>query len=132
MFLGEYKHNLTKGNRLAMPAKIRNEIKGSEVVLARGFEECILGFEKDTWEKMSATELSKPVSEHDARKVRRQLFAGAQLIEIDPQGRVVVPKSLLEHSHVNTEAIIIGAGDHFEIWKPELWQNYLSGINKEG
>ena len=83
MFLGEYQHNLTKGNRLALPSKIRSAIAGSEIVLAKGFEACILGYQKEAWEEMSKTELAKPLSEEEARKIRRQLFPGATLLEIE-------------------------------------------------
>jgi len=124
MFLGEYKHNLTKGNRLALPSKIRGEIETSEIVLAQGFETCILGYQKTTWEEISKTELVKPVSEAEARKIRRQLFSGAILVEIDQQGRIVIPKNLLDYAKVKTEAVVIGAGDHFEIWNPLNWQKY--------
>lgn len=124
MFLGEYKHNLTKGNRLALPSKIRSEVKAQEIVLARGFEECILGYQKTTWEEISKTELAKPVSEEEARRIRRQLFPGAVLVEIDQQGRIVIPKNLLDYAKIKSEAVVIGAGDHFEIWEETSWQNY--------
>lgn len=124
MFLGEYKHNLTKGNRLALPSKIRAEIEMNEIVLARGFEACILGYQKSTWEEMSKAELTKPVSEEEARKIRRQLFPGAILIEIDQQGRVVIPKNLLDYAKIKVTAVVIGAGDHFEIWEESTWENY--------
>jgi MraZ protein len=124
MFLGEYKHNLTKGNRLALPSKIRSEIEGKEIVLARGFEECVLGYQKSTWEEMSKAELTKPVSEAEARQIRRQLFPGAILIEIDQQGRVVIPRNLLTYAKVKDKVTVIGAGDHFEIWEENNWQSY--------
>jgi len=131
MLLGEYQHHLTKGNRLALPSKMRNEIKGSEVVLAKGFEACILGYEKSTWEKMSKQELAKPVSEVEARQIRRQLFSGASLIEIDQQGRVVIPTNLLTHAGIKDEMVVIGAGDHFEVWEKQNWQHYLQEISQE-
>ena len=131
MLLGEYQHNLTKGNRLALPVKIKNEIKGNEIVLAKGFEACILGYEKAVWEKMSQPELDKPVSEAEARQIRRQLFSGASLTEIDQQGRAVIPSNLLKHAGIETEMIIIGAGDYFEIWQPKKWSEYLTKIAEE-
>ena len=124
MFLGEYKHNLTKGNRLALPSKIRGEIAANEIILARGFETCILAYQKTTWEEISKAELAKPVSEEEARRIRRQLFPGAILVEIDQQGRVVIPKNLLDYAKIKTEVIVIGTGDHFEIWEESTWQKY--------
>lgn len=131
MFLGEYKHNLTKGNRLALPSKIRSAVAGNKIVLAKGFESCILGYQKTAWGEMSKEELAKPVSENEARKIRRQLFSGAVLVEIDQQGRVVVPRNLLEYASIKSDVTVIGAGDHFEIWKEINWQSYLKQIEKE-
>ncbi len=132
MFLGEYKHTLTKGNRLVLPSKIRGEIVGKEIILTRGFENCILGYQKSTFEKMAESELAKPVSETEARKIRRQLFSGAILTEIDNQGRVVVPKNLLEYAKIKTEILIIGTGDHFELWEEKVWVDYLGKIENGG
>lgn len=129
MLLGEYQHQLTKGNRLALPSKIRSEIKGNQLVLAKGFERCILGYEKEAWEKMAEAELQKPVSEKEARQIRRQLFAGASQAEIDQQGRVVIPGNLLDYAGVKSAMSVVGAGDHFEIWEQDNWQQYLDKIN---
>jgi len=131
MFLGEYQHNLTKGNRLALPSKIRSAIAGSEIVLAKGFEACILGYQKEAWEEMSKTELAKPLSEEEARKIRRQLFPGATLLEIDLQGRVVVPQNLLNYAEIKNGAVVLGVGDHFEVWEQKKWQEYLNKIEKK-
>jgi len=131
MFLGEYKHNLTKGNRLALPSKIRSAIAGKEIVLAKGFEFCILGYPKSTWEEMAKAELAKPVSEKEARRIRRQLFSGAVLVEVDQQGRVVVPRTLLEYAGIENQVLLIGAGDYFEIWEETSWRAYLEKIEKE-
>jgi len=131
MFLGEYQHNLTKGNRLALPSKIRSAIAGSEIVLAKGFEACILGYQKEAWEEMSKTELQKPLSEEEARKIRRQLFPGATLLEIDIQGRIVVPQNLLNYAEIKNGAVVLGVGDHFEVWEQKKWQEYLNKIEKK-
>lgn len=131
VFLGEYRHSLTKGNRLALPSKIRSAVAGNEIVLAKGFEACILGYQKSAWGEMAKAELAKPVSEAEARKIRRQLFPGAVLVEIDQQGRVVVPRNLLEYAGIKNEALVIGTGDHFEIWKETKWRAYLAKIRQE-
>ncbi len=131
MLLGEYKHNLTKGNRLTLPSKIRNEVGGNEIVLAKGFEACILGYQKSVWEEMAKAELIKPLSEAEGRRIRRQLFSGAVLAEIDQQGRLVIPANLLKHAGIKVKGLIIGAGDHFEVWENKRWQEYFEKINKE-
>lgn len=131
MFLGEYKHTLTKGNRLALPSKMRSAVTGGEIVLARGFEHCIFGYERLTWEEMAQVELEKPVSSEEGRRIRRQLFAGAISAEIDDQGRFVFPQNLRDYAQIEEAVLVVGAGDHFEIWSEKLWREYLKKIGSD-
>ena len=131
MFLGEYRHNLTSGKRLALPKKIRTEISGEEVILTKGFEPCIAGFDKRTWEESAGQELAMPVSDLKGREIRRQLFSGANTMELDDQGRVVLPENLLKWAGIKEEMTVVGAGDHFEIWDSQTWETYLRGIESK-
>jgi MraZ protein len=125
-YLGEYQHNLTERNRVALPKRIRVEIDGYEVILAKGFENCIYGFDKDRWQGIANEQLEIQLNEERGRNLRRKLFATAVILEIDAQGRVVLPEILLEWARlkgkVGEPITIIGAGDHFEIWQESLWR----------
>lgn len=128
LFLGEYEHNLDDRARVTLPRKIRAEITGEEIVLARGFEGCIFGFDKESWEREAGKHLDTPVTDEKGRQVRRYLFAGAQKVEIDKLGRILLPIQLKEHSAIVREVKVIGAGDHFEIWDAKRWRTYASQI----
>ena len=69
MLLGTYEPNLIGKNRLALPTKLRKEISGSRVVLAIGFDECILGFEERKWEQVTASDLARPLSDSEGREL---------------------------------------------------------------
>lgn len=133
MFFGEYQVRFQKDkNRLALPAKIRNQIKGEEVVLAQGFDGCIFGYEKGEWQRFTKKELSGSVTEKRSRQIRRHLFSGAAIVNYDTQGRTVIPQNLVNYANLSDDqAIIIGAGDHFEIWNSRQWQKYLTESKKE-
>jgi len=133
MFFGEYTISFYKNkNRLALPAKIRCQIKGDKLVLSKGFDGCIFGYEEGEWEKSSRKELNVPITETRARQIRRYLFSGAAIIEYDSQGRTVIPQSLVNYAGLDDdELIVIGAGDHFEIWNKSKWQKYLKNTEKE-
>jgi len=133
MFFGEYTISFYKEkNRLALPAKIRCQIKGGELVLSKGFDGCIFGYEKEEWEKSRRKELDVPVTEAKARQIRRYLFSGAAMIEYDNQGRTVIPQPLVDYASLDSdEVMVIGAGDHFEIWNKTEWQKYLKNTEKE-
>ncbi len=134
-FLGEYRHSLTDKNRLALPRRIRIEIEGFEVVLARGFELCIAGFDKKQWQRIAQEQLSVQFNEEKGRQLRRQIFSTAMMTELDAQGRMVIPDGLLTWAGLNgkigQELVVIGAGDHFEIWQEQNWQNYLMQTNNK-
>lgn len=128
LFLGEYDHNLDDRARVTLPRKIRAEITGEEIVLARGYEGCIFGFDKESWEREAGKHLDTPVTDEKARQVRRYLFAGAQKVEIDKLGRILLPVQLKEHGGIAREVKVIGAGDHFEIWDTARWQGYSAQL----
>jgi len=124
MFLGTYKPNFSGKGRIVLPKKIRREINGDRVVLSIGFEECIFGFEEKAWANTIAPDLNRPLSDTEGRKLRRKMCANATITELDTQSRFVIPEELLSYAKIEDEVVIIGAGDHFEIWSPEKWQEY--------
>ncbi len=124
LFLGEYDHVLDDRGRVTLPRKIRQELVENVVILARGFDQCIFGFDLGSWEKEAEKHLETPVTEGKARQLRRYLFAAAQKVEIDKLGRILLPAQLKEYAAVKDNVVIIGAGDHFEIWEYTAWKAY--------
>lgn len=122
LFLGEYDHALDDLGRVTLPRKIRQEIGEKELILAKGFDPCIFGFDKESWEREAAKHLEAPVTDMKARDLRRYLFAGAQKADIDKLGRILLPAQLKEYAFVSKDVIVIGAGDHFEIWDTAHWK----------
>lgn len=121
LFLGEFDHTLDERGRITLPRKIRAELGEQEVILARGFDSCIFGFDKASWEKEAGRQLENPVTDKVARTIRRYMFAAAEKVEVDKLGRILVPALLKEYAGVKAEVSIIGAGDHFEIWERSSW-----------
>jgi MraZ protein len=124
LFLGEYDHALDDRGRITLPRKIREELDARELVLTRGFDTCIFGFDRASWEREAGKHLETPVTDKEARSLRRYLFSGAQKAEIDKLGRILLPAQLKEYASISREVTVIGAGDHFEIWDKEKWREY--------
>lgn len=132
MFLGEYQTNFSGKGRVILPKKFRKELgSGKELVLSRGFEGCIWGFSKEGFAKEATQQLEISASDKKARDLRRYLFSAAEVVELDEQGRFVIPGSLLQHARLSDEVVIIGAGDHLEIWQPGTWKKILKTIQTE-
>ncbi|OGD88588.1 hypothetical protein A3D04_01130 [Candidatus Curtissbacteria bacterium RIFCSPHIGHO2_02_FULL_40_16b] len=131
MFLGSYipSFNLNS-RRLALPKKIRDYLATSEIILSIGFEKCLFGFDTKNWQAESKKQLVLPITQRRSRDLRRIFFASATPIKLDDQGRFVIPSDLLEYAKIK-RPIIIGAGDHFEIWERRTWQEERLRLDKE-
>lgn len=129
MFLGTYEPSLLGKGRIALSKKIRNEVTGERIVLTVGFEEAIFGFDESTWEKVVRPELEKPLfSDKEARRMRRKMCVHATVVNLDSQGRCVIPKDMLSFAGIKDKVTLIGAGDHFEIWESEKWREYAKSL----
>ena len=129
LFLGEYDHSLDDRGRVTLPKKIRQEIEDTAVVLSKGFDTCIFGFDRASWEKEAEKQLQQPVTEEKGRDIRRYLFAAAEKAEIDKLGRLLVPTHLKEYAEIVDKVKVIGAGDHFEIWEISRWIAYSKTLS---
>ncbi|KKQ67164.1 MAG: Protein MraZ [Candidatus Daviesbacteria bacterium GW2011_GWA2_38_24] len=128
MYLGSYITDFSGKNRLMLPKKFRKEL-GEEarfyIILGKDGE--IWGFDKDNWQKLSDTILEKPLSSIEGRIGRRAFFSRADECFLDRQGRFVLPQEFVDQGNLKDKVAIIGAGDHFEIWDSQKWQEVLEG-----
>ena len=131
MFLGEYQTKFSGKGRIILPHKFRQELTDKKVILSRGFENCIWGFDIRDFEEEARKQLEISATEERARYMRRYLFSGSESVELDVQGRIIIPSALLNFASVTGEIVIIGAGDHFEIWDNKRWKKHLKAIERE-
>lgn len=130
VFFGEYSVSFTGQGRIVLPKKIRELLKGNSFVVTKGFDTCLAGYDKNDWEDRAKELLSVSLLEKENIEKRRYIFASASYVDIDEQGRFVVPKSLLKFLSENGKVVIIGVGDHFEIWDQNKWEKYSKEINQ--
>ncbi len=123
MFLGEYQHSLDSKGRLAIPAKLREEL-GAGFVITKGLDNCLYIYPQEQWQKECAKLASLPTSKKAARDYARFFFSSASEAECDRQGRVLLPPSLRRYASLNKDTVIVGAGSRAEIWDAEAWQKY--------
>lgn len=127
MFYGQYQSTIDAKSRLALPRQIRDELTNAQVVLGKGFDGALFGFERDSWEAQTAPIVQSSLSDEEARIRRRDVFRSIFVLRVDDQGRIVVPQRLLEvarFGELPQSLTIVGAGDHFEIWQAKAWETY--------
>jgi MraZ protein len=128
MFLGEYAHTIDDKGRLTLPAKYRTEL-ASGVVVTRGLDKCLFVFPMDEWKTLAEKVSALPITDVSAREFRRQLFSGADDVELDKQGRVLLPQYLREYAGLNGNVIVAGLNTHMEIWSPDAWNTIRASID---
>jgi len=124
VFYGEYFVSASGTGRFVLPKKIRELLPHSLFILTKGFDQCLQGYNKEDWEKRTLELFKNPIITKEQLAKQRFIFSSLVYIEFDQQGRFVIPKNLLLFADLKDKAVIIGAGDHFEIWKPENWEKY--------
>lgn len=131
MFLGRYAHNVDSKGRLAIPARFREGL-GAEVVITRGIDRCLSLYPMETWIPLAEKVSSLSISDPDARYFRRMVFAEAAYLEVDRQGRILLPTDLREYAGIDREAIVVGVHSSIEIWSPDRWEAQAQVMNEEG
>ncbi len=121
MFMGEYNHTIDAKGRLIIPAKFR-EALGDSFVVTRGLDECLFVFPNEGWKVFEEKLSSLPVANKNARKFARFFLSGAGEVELDKQGRILIPNTLREYSGLEKEVVLIGVANRVEIWSRSKWE----------
>jgi len=130
MFIGEYKHNLDEKGRLAVPVKFRNDLKKGAVV-TKGLDGCLFLYTMNEW-KILAEKLSRlPISQSGTRAFARLMLAGAMDVQIDKQGRIVIPDYLRKYAGMKKKIVVSGLYSRLEIWDENSWEKYKKRTEKE-
>ena len=111
MFMGEYNHTLDTKGRLIIPSKFR-ETLGEKFVVTKGL---------DGWTAFEEKLQAMPISRKDTRMFVRHFLAGAAEVEVDKQGRALIPSKLREFAELTKDVVLVGAAGHIEIWSQERW-----------
>lgn len=123
MFIGEYSHNLDDKGRLAIPVKFRAALKKGAVV-TRGLDNCLFLYTKSEWEKLAEKLAALPISQANSRAFSRLMLAGAMDVEIDTQGRAILPEYLRAFAQLKKSVVIAGLYNRLEIWDASAWGSY--------
>ncbi|MDQ0177670.1 division/cell wall cluster transcriptional repressor MraZ [Bacillus chungangensis] len=124
MFMGEYQHNIDSKGRLIIPAKFREHL-GEQFVITRGLDKCLFGYPLSEWKELESKLKTLPLTKKDARAFTRFFFSGATECEIDKQGRVNLPATLLQYAALEKECVVLGVSNRIEIWSKHLWEEYF-------
>lgn len=129
MFMGEFRHNIDAKGRLIIPSKFREQC-GESVVVTRGFEGCLAVYTQEGWNSYYQKLQALPKNKKESRLFVRMITSRASECEFDKLGRINIPNTLRDEGKLEKECIVVGVGDHAEIWSQEQWDAYYDS-NKD-
>ena len=127
MLTGKFVHNLDNKNRLNIPSVMRQllpVLDDGSFMITLGDEQCLQLYPKNFWEQYIYSNWESyfgadPVLIEQAR--RRQEVT--ELISLDPQGRITIPKDHLKYAGIEKEVLILGFGLRIELWSPQVYES---------
>ncbi len=123
MFIGEFQHNIDPKGRVAIPAKFRRSLSGGAII-TRGLDHCLFVFNKKDWEKLAEKLISLPLAQANSRAFVRLMLSGASDVDVDAQGRILIPDYLRSYAGLKKSAKVIGVYNRMEVWDETAWQKY--------
>ncbi len=128
MFLGEYAHTIDDKGRLTVPARFRDQLAGGAVV-TRGFDRHLILYTIESFEKLVQKARALTNTDPENRALNRLLFSGASEVTLDRSNRINLPAFLRDFAGLDSDVMVVGAGDYAEIWSPAGWQDQLLSVN---
>lgn len=130
MFMSEYNHTIDVKGRLIIPSKFR-EALGDEFVVTKGMDGCLFVYANEDWNAFEQKLTSLPLINKEARKFARFFLAGAAQVEVDKQGRILLPVNLREFAQLDKDVVLVGVGSRIEIWSKANWEDTNSEDNMD-
>jgi len=131
MFGGEFSVTLDDASRIALPRRIRDALETDKIIITKGLDKCLWLYTAEEWKKL-ADKIVEDTNEFDDgdRRLRRGIYPNHE-IDIDKQGRVLIPPTLRSYAGLNKDCIVLGQHNYIEIWSEGRYQAYLDATEEE-
>jgi len=123
MFIGEFQHNIDAKGRVIIPAKFREEL-GEHFIVTKGLDKCLFVYPLEGWKNVESNLRQLSFTHADSRAFSRLFFSGAVEVELDRQGRILLPATLRSYASLDKDVFVIGVSGRVEIWDEAVWLAY--------
>ena len=130
MFIGRYYHTIESKGRLAIPPRFREELRSGGVI-TWGLDGCLFLFPDSFWQKLSKKLASLPLTSAPARNLVRHLVQSASPLNLDSQGRTLIPEHLRQQTQLKKQVVVAGALTRVEIWDRDIYHQHLDLIAQQ-
>ena len=125
MFTGEQTQKMDVKGRTVIPSKIRDNL-AEKLVVTRGIDKCLFAYPESAWTALQEKLSGLPCTDKNVRSFNRFFLGGAETLDADKQGRVLVPASLRAYASLDKEVVWVGVGNRIEIWDIDKWNEQMN------
>ena len=129
MFIGRYYHTLEQHNRVSLPKPFRSHCKSW--VVTRGLDGGLFLFPAETFADQLEHIRVQPWTKRRHRDLARLFANSAQQVEVDTNGRVLLPEYLTKLAKLRKQVVIVGSYNYVELWDQELYHQYLDQLEPQ-
>lgn len=130
---GTFERTLDDKLRLSLPKPVRDDLiqEGATIYIAPEPEGAV-GIYAEAEFKARAEKISQSTANpEDVRKFRRIYYSSAESVSADGQGRVRISERLAKRANLSGEVLVLGVGDHLEVWNKDVWQASAEQIEEQ-
>ncbi len=121
MYKGKYVHTIDAKGRLIVPSKFRDQL-GDNFVVTKGADGCLTVYDEAGWKAFEETLKEMPMNHREVRQLARFFLSGAADVEVDKQGRILIPQDLRDYAALDKDVVLTGMADKIEIWNKDRFE----------
>jgi MraZ protein len=133
-FRGRFEIKIDPKGRLSLPSAYRPQAPHAPQLIITNSrylgKSCLHAYALPEWEKLERKIAKLSSLKPEVQAFSRFYLSGGQLVEIDSQGRVLVPQSLRKFAGLESQAVLVGLGSKFEIWSQESWNQIYNNLTE--
>lgn len=132
MFYGSHAINMDAKGRIAIPTRVRDLLQkscqGCVVLTAHTENRCLHLFPKNYWQEVLPTIESLPSFNKVSRRAKLLLIGHASELEMDGNGRILVPPTLRNYGVLEKKLMLVGQGKGLELWSEQKFAEYIDAL----
>ena len=127
-FTSEHECKLDAKGRLVLPSRLKSVLpvaSKKSIIIRKGFEPNLIIYPLHEFQNIYTRINSLNEFSSEQRKLKRNLFSSISEVDLDSNGRFLLPKSMISHTGLEKDVILVGMGNVIELWSPDNYKKYL-------
>lgn len=124
IFKSKYNHTIDTKGRLIIPSRFRESL-GDKFVITKGLDGCLFAYDNQEWMAFEEKLKALPLSKKENRQFARFFMSGAADVEVDKQGRILIPSDLRDFAGLDKDVVLAGVASRVEIWDKSRWDSLM-------